>query len=99
MEELIGEGRIHGVLDLTTHELVGDVFGDDIYAPTAGHRLVAAGAAGIPQVVGPGGLDYFCFGGAESDPAQVSRTPDSLPQPVQHQCAHHAGGDGASLAG
>lgn len=81
MEELIADGRIHGVLDLTTHELVGDVFGDDIYAPTSGHRLVAAAAAGIPQVVGPGGLDYFCFGGAESIPAKYRGRPTHFHNP------------------
>ena len=70
MEELILQGVIHGVLDITTHELVGDVFGDDIYSPTGGRRLEAAGQAGIPQVVGPGGLDYFCFGPADSIPAK-----------------------------
>jgi len=70
MEELISQGRIHGVLDITPHELIGDIFGDDIYAPTSGHRLEAAGSAGIPQVVGTVGLDYFCFGPPESIPAK-----------------------------
>jgi uncharacterized protein (UPF0261 family) len=81
MEELIAEGRIHGVLDLTTHELVGDVFGDDIYAPTAGHRLIAAGQTGIPQVIGPGGLDYFCFGGVESIPPKYRGRPTHYHNP------------------
>ncbi len=67
MEELIETGYIQGVLDLTTHELIGEIFGDDIYAPLK-PRLEAAGRMGIPQVIAPGGLDYFCFGPEESIP-------------------------------
>jgi len=70
MEELIDDGLIDGVLDLTTHELVGEVFGDDIYAPTQPGRLEAAGRRGIPQVVAPGGIEYFCFGPMETVPAK-----------------------------
>lgn len=68
MEDIIGQGLIEGVLDLTTHELVGEVFGQDIYTPLL-PRLEAAGKLGIPMVIAPGGLDYFCFGPAESIPA------------------------------
>jgi len=69
MEELIETGLIQGVLDLTTHELIGEVFGEagDIYTPLR-PRLEAAGKRGIPQVIAPGGLDYFCFGPADSIP-------------------------------
>ncbi|MDA8229227.1 MAG: Tm-1-like ATP-binding domain-containing protein [Desulfitobacterium hafniense] len=67
MEELIENGLIHGVLDLTTHELIGEVFGLDIYTPLR-PRLEAAGKKGIPQVVVPGALEYFCFGPPESIP-------------------------------
>lgn len=75
MEELIDDGLIDGVLDLTTHELVGEVLGDDIYAPTVPGRLEAAGRKGIPQVVAPGGLEYFCFGPMESVPERYLRRP------------------------
>ncbi len=67
MEELIEMGYIQGVLDLTTHELIGEICGDDIYTPLK-PRLEAAGRRGIPQVIAPGGLDYFCFGPEESIP-------------------------------
>lgn len=70
MEELIDEGLIDGVLDLTIHELVGEVLGDDIYAPTGPGRLEAAGRRGIPQVVAPGGIEYFCFGPLETVPSR-----------------------------
>jgi len=78
MEELIDEGLIDGVLDLTTHELVGEVLGDDIYTPTKPGRLEAAGRKGIPQVVAPGGLEYFCFGPLETVPAKY------LGRPIHH---------------
>ncbi|HEX2923709.1 MAG TPA: Tm-1-like ATP-binding domain-containing protein, partial [Chloroflexota bacterium] len=68
MEELIDQGMIDGVLDLTIHELVGEVFGDDIYTPTSPGRLEAAGRKGIPQVVAPGGIEYFCFGPLDTVP-------------------------------
>ncbi|MGE5620076.1 MAG: Tm-1-like ATP-binding domain-containing protein [Sphingomonadaceae bacterium] len=78
MEELIDDGLIDGVLDLTTHELVGEVLGDDIYTPTKPGRLEAAGRRGIPQVVAPGGLEYFCFGPLESVPSKY------LGRPIHH---------------
>ncbi len=71
MEELIDEGLFDGVLDLTTHELLGEVLGLDIYRPVRPGRLTAAGRKGIPQVVAPGGLDYYCFGGEETIPREL----------------------------
>ncbi len=68
MEELIAAGYFTGVLDLTTHELVGEVLGHDIYTPVLPGRLETAGREGIPQVVAPGGLNYYCFGPVESVP-------------------------------
>jgi uncharacterized protein (UPF0261 family) len=68
MESLVTAGRFRGVLDLTTHELLGELFGDDTYAPVQPGRLTAAGRAGLPQVVAPGGLDYFVFGPEASIP-------------------------------
>jgi uncharacterized protein (UPF0261 family) len=67
MEYLIAEGYIQGVLDMTTHELIGEVFGDDIYTPLR-PRLEEAGKKGIPQVIVPGAIEYFCFGGPDTVP-------------------------------
>jgi uncharacterized protein (UPF0261 family) len=75
MEELIEAGVFAGVFDLTIHELVGEVFGQDIYAPTAPGRLTAAARRGLPQVVAPGGLDYFCFGAADTIPEALRNRP------------------------
>jgi len=68
MEELIEAGFFDGVIDLTTHELAGEICSQDVYAPTRSERLTAAARRGLPQVVAPGGLDYFCFGAAETIP-------------------------------
>ncbi|KYH33473.1 Tm-1-like ATP-binding domain-containing protein [Neomoorella mulderi] len=82
MEELIEAGLIQGVLDLTTHELIGEVFGEagDIYTPMR-PRLEAAGRRGIPQVISLGGLDYFCFGPAESIPPAYRGRPTHYHNP------------------
>ncbi len=75
MESLIQAGMFGAVMDLTPHELLGEVLGDDIYAPVQPGRLTAAGRAGIPQVVAPGGLDYFVFGPPEAVPATYRGRP------------------------
>ncbi|WP_046469844.1 Tm-1-like ATP-binding domain-containing protein [Allosalinactinospora lopnorensis] len=81
MERLIDSGMFHGVLDLTTHELLGELFPADIYAPVRPGRLTAAGRAGIPQVVAPGGLEYHCFGGAGTIPAELRNRPTHYHNP------------------
>lgn len=78
MERLIDEGMFGAVLDLTTHELLGELYPADIYAPVRPGRLTAAGRAGIPQVVVPGGLHYHCFGGPSTIP------PELRDRPVHH---------------
>lgn len=73
MEDLIEEGLIHGVLDLTTHELTEEVVGAGAYRPVNPGRLTKAGAKGIPQVVSTGGLEYLCFGLRESIPMRLRK--------------------------
>jgi uncharacterized protein (UPF0261 family) len=68
MEGLIDGGFLTGVLDLTTTELADDLVGGVLSAGP--HRLEAAGAKGIPQVVSVGALDMVNFGPRESVPAQ-----------------------------
>jgi len=56
LEMLAASGELAGVIDLTTSELTDLVTGG-VYS--AGEtRLTAAGAAGLPQVVVPGCLDF-----------------------------------------
>lgn len=60
MEQLIDDGYIKGLLDITTHEIADEMLGGVLGAGP--HRLTAAGRAGIPQVIAPGGLDLINFG-------------------------------------
>ncbi|MAE92535.1 MAG: hypothetical protein CMI67_23665 [Pelagibaca sp.] len=58
-ERLISEGRVTAALDFATTETADEVLGGLRSAgPT---RLEAAGRAGIPQVVVPGGIDLVNF--------------------------------------
>jgi uncharacterized protein (UPF0261 family) len=56
LESLASRGELAGVIDLTTSELTDFVTGG-VYSAGEG-RLRAAAAAGIPQVVVPGALDF-----------------------------------------
>jgi uncharacterized protein (UPF0261 family) len=81
MEALIERGVFAGVIDLTPHELLGELFGDDIYAPVGVRRLSAAARRGLPLVVAPGGLDYFVFGPPEAVPAHYAGRPTHYHNP------------------
>jgi uncharacterized protein (UPF0261 family) len=70
MESLVEAGFITGVLDLTTTELADDLVGGVLSAGP--HRLEAAGAKGVPQVVSLGALDMVNFGSRESVPARFA---------------------------
>jgi uncharacterized protein (UPF0261 family) len=83
MERLVGEGVFAGVLDLTTHELLGEIEPADIYAPVRPGRLTAAGERGIPQVLVPGGCEYFCFGAEDTIPQRLRD------RPVHHHNLHN----------
>lgn len=75
MESLVRSGQFAAVVDLTPHEFLGEVLGDDIYTPVQPGRLTAAAATGVPQVVAPGGLDYFVFGAEETIPHRYRGRP------------------------
>jgi uncharacterized protein (UPF0261 family) len=68
MESLVEEGVIDGVLDVTTTEWADELVGGVLSAGP--HRLEAAGAAGIPQVVSTGALDMVNFGPRDSVPGE-----------------------------
>ena len=78
MERLVEEGSMEAVLDLTTHELLGELYPEDIYAPVRPGRLTGASRLGLPQVVVPGGLEYFCFGAK-----------DTIPDRFRDRATHH----------
>jgi len=66
MEELIRQGIIDGVLDVTTTEWADELVGGVLNAGP--ERLEAAAKTGIPQVVSTGALDMVNFGPRDSIP-------------------------------
>jgi uncharacterized protein (UPF0261 family) len=70
MERLASAGAMVGVLDFTPTELADELAGG---ITTAGpHRLEAAGAAGLPQLLAPGALDVINFRGRDTVPARYA---------------------------
>lgn len=70
MENLVRDGFIAGVLDITTTELADELVRGVLSAGP--DRLEAAGARGIPQVVCPGALDMVNFGPRDTVPAEFA---------------------------
>ncbi|GAA2228090.1 Tm-1-like ATP-binding domain-containing protein [Herbiconiux moechotypicola] len=67
MEDLVREGMLAGVIDLTLSELANTLF-DGIHA-TGPERLTVAAQAGVPLVVVPGAGDFFNQGPLDTVPA------------------------------
>jgi uncharacterized protein (UPF0261 family) len=74
MEELIRDGYITGVLDITTHEIGDEMLGGVLGAGP--ERMTAAGELGIPQVIAPGGLDLINFGPQNTVPERLLKETD-----------------------
>jgi uncharacterized protein (UPF0261 family) len=66
MEQLVRDGYIEGVLDVTTTELADELVGGVLSAGP--DRMQAAGAMGVPQVISVGALDMVNFGPRASVP-------------------------------
>jgi len=70
MEQLVADGFVDGVLDLTTTEWADELVGG---IRSAGpHRLESAAARGTPQVVSVGALEMVNFGPFETVPARFA---------------------------
>jgi uncharacterized protein (UPF0261 family) len=74
MEELIRDGFIVGILDITTHEIADYLLGGVLSAGP--DRMTAAGEIGIPQVIAPGGLDLINFGPKDTVPERLLKETD-----------------------
>ncbi len=70
LEEVVREGEVQGVLDITTSELADELVGGIFSAGP--RRLEAAGEMGVPQVVIPGAIDVMNFGAPETVPLRFS---------------------------
>ncbi len=68
MEELVANGVISGVLDLTTTELMSQMLGSTFVSGP--DRLETAGRLGVPQIIGPGALDMVAYAGRTAVPEQ-----------------------------
>jgi uncharacterized protein (UPF0261 family) len=66
MEQLVIDGFIEAVLDVTTTELADELVGGVLSAGP--HRMEVAGRMGIPQVISVGALDMVNFGPLDSVP-------------------------------
>lgn len=69
VEELISDGLIVGILDITTHEITDFLFGEVLNAGP--ERLTAAARKGIPQVISTGGLELIIFGPRNTVPKNM----------------------------
>ena len=61
MEQLAEEGILAGVLDITPHEFVDEMYGGQHAGGP--RRLEVVGEVGVPQVVAPGCVDFILWGG------------------------------------
>jgi uncharacterized protein (UPF0261 family) len=70
LETLIADGRVHGVLDITTTEWADELVGGVLSAGP--HRLEAAARAGVPAIIVPGCLDMVNFGARDTVPTRFA---------------------------
>lgn len=68
MEEMIDEGLIQGVLDLSTNEIVDHMYQG--WSDAGDARLVAAGKKGIPQIIAPGNIDHIIYSSLDKIPVR-----------------------------
>lgn len=66
MEQLVRDGFVAGVLDITTTELADELVGGVLSAGP--HRLEECGRKGLPQVISVGALDMVNFAAPETIP-------------------------------
>lgn len=68
MEELVREGKIQGVFDMSTNEVLDHIYGG--MTDGGPDRLEAAGDMGLPYLVAPGNLDHLIYTSRSSIPEQ-----------------------------
>ena len=68
MEELISEGKIQGVFDMSTNEVFDHLHGG--MTDGGPNRLEMAGKMGLPNLVAPGNLDHLIYTSKEKIPEQ-----------------------------
>jgi len=68
MEELVREGKIQGVFDMSPNEVIDHLYGG--MTDGGPDRMEAAGEMGLPYLVAPGNLDHLIYTSRESIPEQ-----------------------------
>lgn len=68
MENLVAEGRIKGVIDLSPKDVIDGLYGGIF--PAYAQRLTPIHDAGIPCILIPGTLDFILYGPVDSVPAE-----------------------------
>ena len=80
MEELVEEGQLHGILDLSPHDITDYLFGGIM--PAWDERMKATCRKGLPQVIGPGCADIILYGPVESVPDKMKDRKYYIHNPV-----------------
>lgn len=68
MENLVAEGRIKGVIDLSPKDVIDGLYGGIF--PAYAQRLRPIHDTGIPCIIVPGTLDFILYGPVDSVPAE-----------------------------
>lgn len=63
MEEMIDQGLIQGVFDLSTNEVVDHLY--QAWADAGATRMEAATRKGVPQLIAPGNIDHIVYSSPE----------------------------------
>lgn len=82
MEEMIEQGLISAVFDLSTNEVVDNLYGG--FTDAGPSRLEAAGKKGIPQVVAPGNVDHIMYTSAQLIPDRFRHQKVHVHAPTIH---------------
>ncbi len=69
MDELAGEGRLAGVIDLSPHD-IADLLCGGIFPASPG-RMKAPAQRGVPQLIVPGAVDFILRGPRDTVPAEL----------------------------
>jgi uncharacterized protein (UPF0261 family) len=69
MEELADEGKIHGIFDLSPHDISDYLFGGIM--PADPGRMKTTCRRGVPQVIAPGCADIILYGPVETAPIEM----------------------------
>lgn len=77
IEDLVAQGEIAGFLDLTTHEMISEVY--DFISNPGPDRMRNAIRKGIPQVISTGGLELLMFVGRPLTPKLEKEMEEHVP--------------------